>query len=42
MYIRDDVLQKYKVGHHASFGSRWMLYVGDISSVTTKSEDVTE
>jgi len=20
MYIRDDILQKYKVGHHASFG----------------------
>jgi len=26
-------LQKYKVGHHASFGSRWMLHVGDIWSV---------
>jgi len=35
MYIRDDILQKYKVGYHASFGSRWMLHVGDISSVTT-------
>jgi len=37
MYIRDDLLQKYKVGHHANFGSRWMLHV-----VTTWSEDATE
>jgi len=28
MCISEDILQKYKEGHCASFWSRWMLHMG--------------
>jgi len=36
MCIKGDILQKYKVGHHGSFGSCWMLHVGDILYIEFK------